>query len=113
MFCKQKEHGESRASPSKIKDALETYIGKLTNGIVEADISFAVNVMFRANATVEELGNLEESGHGMKFFPQAPVIDSTQRLDVGCCVRTKISALRVLRAQFILCKIFGWEILTV
>ena len=57
IFCKRKEHGESRASPSEIKGALEKYIGKLASGIVKADILFAVIFMFRANATVEELGN--------------------------------------------------------
>ena len=62
-FCKRKEHGESRASPSEIKGVLEKYIGKLANGIVEA------------NATIEDQGNVEESRHGVKIFPQAPVID--------------------------------------
>ena len=84
FFCKRKEHGELRASPREIKDALETYIGKLTNGIVEADISFAVNFMFRVNTAVEELGNLEESGHGVKVFPRAPVIDSETGHRVLC-----------------------------
>ena len=62
FFCKQREHGESRASLSEIKSALEKYIGKLANGIVEANILFAVNVMFKTNTTIEDLGNLEESG---------------------------------------------------
>ena len=57
IFCKRKEHGESRVSPSEIRGALEKYIGKLASGIVKADILFAVIFMFRANATVEELGN--------------------------------------------------------
>ena len=69
FFCKRKEHGESRASPSEIKSALEKYIGKLANGIVKANILFAVNFMLKANATIEDLGNLEESEHGVKIFP--------------------------------------------
>ena len=36
FFCKRKEHGESIASPSEIKGALEKYIGKLASEIVEA-----------------------------------------------------------------------------
>ena len=40
--------------------------------------------MFRANATVEELVKLEESGHGGKVFPQAPVIDSETGHRVLC-----------------------------
>ena len=38
FFCKCKEHGDSRSSPSEIKSALEMYIGKLANGIAEAII---------------------------------------------------------------------------
>ena len=60
------------------------YIGKLANRIVEANILFAVNFMFNANSTIEELGNLEESGHGVKIFPQAPVIDSETAHRVIC-----------------------------
>ena len=74
--CRRKEHGDTRASPSEIKDALESYIGKLANGIVEANILFAVNFMFKGNSTIEERRNLEESGHAVKMFPQTPVIDS-------------------------------------
>ena len=84
FFCKRKEHGESRASPSEIKGVLEKYIGKLANGIVEANISFAVNFMFKANATIEDLGNVEESGNGVKISPQAPVIDSETGHRVQC-----------------------------
>ena len=32
--------------------------------------------MNQANATMEDLENSEGSGHGLKIFPQAPVIDS-------------------------------------
>ena len=58
FFCKPKEHADTRASPSEIKDALEGYIGKLANGIVAANILFAVNFMFKANTTIEEKRNL-------------------------------------------------------
>ena len=75
---------ERRASPSEIKGALEKYIGKLANGIAEANILAAVNFMFKANATIEDLGNLEKSGRGVKFFPQAPVIDSETGHRVLC-----------------------------
>ena len=81
FFCKQKEHGEWKAS--EIKSALEKYIGKLANAIVEANILFAVNFMFKGNA-IEYLGNLEESGHRVKTFPQAPVIDSETGHRVLC-----------------------------
>ena len=84
FFCKRKEHGESEPSPSEIKGALEKYIGKLANVIVEATISFAVNFMIKTNVTIEDLGNVEESGHGVKFFPQAPVIDSETGHRVLC-----------------------------
>ena len=47
FFCKVKEHGDTRGSSSEIKNALESYIGKLGNGIVEANILFAVNFMFK------------------------------------------------------------------
>ena len=55
---------------------MESYIGKLANGIVEANILFAVNFMFKGNSTIEERRNLEESGHAVKMFPQTPVIES-------------------------------------
>ena len=76
FFCKRKEHGDSRASPIEIKDALETYMCRLAYGIVEANILAAVNSMFNANSTIEERRNLDDSGHAVKLFPQAPVIDS-------------------------------------
>ena len=44
-----------RSAPSELKGALEKYIGKLASGIVEANILFAVNFMFKANATMEDL----------------------------------------------------------
>ena len=78
FFCKHKEHGDTRGPPSEIKDALEGYIGKLANGIVKANILFALNFMLKANATIEEKSILEESGHAVKVFPQL-----TQRLDTG------------------------------
>ena len=84
FFCKWKEHGESRASPSEIKDALESYIGRLEKRIVEANILVAVNFMFKANSTIEERRNLEEYGHAVKMFPQTPVIDSETGYRVMC-----------------------------
>ena len=84
FFCKWKEHGESRASPSEIKDALESYIARLANGIVEANILMAVNFKFKANSTIEERRNFEESGHVENIFPQAPVIDSETGYRVMC-----------------------------
>ena len=54
-------------------------VSYIANGIAEANIWFAVNFMFKANATIENLGNVEESGHGVKIFHQAPVVDS----DIG------------------------------
>ena len=47
FFCKRKEYGESRATPSELKIALEKYIGKLARGIAEANILFAVNFMLQ------------------------------------------------------------------
>ena len=40
--------------------------------------------MFKAKTTIEDLGNLEELGHGVKIFPLAPVIDSDTRHRVRC-----------------------------
>ena len=76
FFCKRKEHGEFRASPNEIKEALDDYIGKLDSGIVEANILMEVNFMFKAYSTKEERRNLSETGYAVKVFPQAPVIDS-------------------------------------
>ena len=61
FFCKRKEHGDSRASPSEIKDALETYIGKLANRIVEANILVAVNFMFKVHSKVHYNKRVEKS----------------------------------------------------
>ena len=84
FFCRQTEHGDLRASPSEIKSALEMYIGKFANGIAEANILLALNFMFKAHSTIEEQGNLDESGHGVKNFPQAPAIDSETGHRVLC-----------------------------
>ena len=71
-------------SPSEIKNALESYFGKLANRIVEANILFAVNFMFKANATVEEQRNTEKIGCAVRVFPQAPVIDSETGYRIRC-----------------------------
>ena len=83
-FSFVKEHGDCRAPPSELKSALEKYIGKLATGITESNIQFAVNFMNQANATMDDLEKLEESGHGIKIFPQARVIDSETGYRVLC-----------------------------
>ena len=80
FFCKIKEHGDTRGSPSEIKESLESYIGKLING----NILFAVNFMFKANATIEEQRNLEKTGCAVTLFPQASVIDSETGYRIRC-----------------------------
>ena len=40
--------------------------------------------MFKVNTTLEDMENSEGSGHGVKFFPQAPIIDSETGHRVLC-----------------------------
>ena len=49
FFCKRKEHGDSRAPLSDLKNALEKYIGKLGATIVDSNIQVAVNFMYQNN----------------------------------------------------------------
>ena len=49
FFCKQKEHGDSRAPLSDLENALEKYIGKLGATIVDSNIQVAVNFMYQNN----------------------------------------------------------------
>ena len=89
MFCKQEEHGDSRASLAELKNALENYIGKLDTTIVDSNNQLAVNFIYQTKTT--------HSSHGIKIFPPAPAIDS----ETGYHEKKKISALRALRAQYI------------
>ena len=51
-FCKRKEHGESRAPLSELKNSLEKYIGKLGITIANLNIQFAVNFMYQTNIII-------------------------------------------------------------
>ena len=94
FFCKIKEHRDTRGSLSEMKNA---YIGKLANGIVEANTLVAVNFMFKANATIEEQRNTEKIGCAARLFPQAPVIDSETGYRISC--ESEIFVLRALKVQ--------------
>ena len=76
FFCKRKEQGDSRAPLIELKSALEKYIGKLGSGIANSNIQFAVNFRYQTNAKLDGPKKSAESGHGIKIFPPAPVIDS-------------------------------------
>ena len=78
-------------------NALESYIGKLTNDIVKANILFAVNFMFKANAKIEEHWNTEKIGCAVRLFPQTPVIDSETGYRIRC--ESEIFVLRALKVQ--------------
>ena len=75
-FCKRKEHGESRAPLSELKNSLEKYIGKLGTAIAVSNIQFAVNFMYQANIRIDGPEKSTEFIHGMKIFPPGPAIDS-------------------------------------
>ena len=47
FFCKQKEHGDSRAPLPDLKRELEKYILKLGTAVVDTKIQFATNFMFQ------------------------------------------------------------------
>ena len=84
FFCQRKDHGDSRAPPSELKSTLGKYIGKLGTGIADSNIQFAMNFMYQTNVIMEGPEKSVESGHGMKIFPPAPVIDSETGPRVLC-----------------------------
>ena len=47
FFCKQKQHGDSRAQLIDLRKELEKYIGKLGSTVVDSKIQYSVNFMFR------------------------------------------------------------------
>ena len=47
FFCKQKQHGDSRAQLSDLRKGLEKYIGKLGSTVVDSKIQFSFNYMFQ------------------------------------------------------------------
>ena len=94
-FFFAKSHGDTRGSPSEIKNVLESYISKLANGIVEGNILFAVNFMFKTNTTVEEQRNVEKIGCTVRLFPQAPVIDSETGYRIRC--ESPVYLMQILR----------------
>ena len=71
FFCKQKEHGESRALLVELKTELEKYLGKLGTTIVDSKIQFPVNFMFQPPDIKESSQGVMESSHGAKIFPPA------------------------------------------
>ena len=72
-------------------NALESYIGKLANDIVKA------NILFKANAKIEEQWNTEKIGCAVRLFPQTPVIDSETGYRISC--ESEIFVLRALKVQ--------------
>ena len=84
FFCKQKQHGDSRAPLAKLKKELEKYIGKLGTTIVDSKIQIAVNFMFQTTNMKGGSGSLLESSHGAKILPQAPTFNSETGLQVVC-----------------------------
>ena len=46
FFCKQKQHGDSRAQLTHLRKELEKYIGKLGSTVVDSKIQFSVNIVF-------------------------------------------------------------------
>ena len=84
FFCKQKEHGDSRAPLTEMKSALEKYIGKLGTAIADSNIQLDVNFMYQTNIIMDAPKKSMDSSHGMKIFPLAPAIDSETGHEVLC-----------------------------
>ena len=51
LYCRRKEHAETRAPLSDIKANLEKYLGKLGTTIVDSGIIYAVNLMYQIRST--------------------------------------------------------------
>ena len=83
FFCKQKQHGDSRAPLPDLKKELERYIGKLGTIIVDSKIQFTENFMFQ-NTTRAGSESFYESIHGVGILPPAPTFDSKIGVQIFC-----------------------------
>ena len=78
FFCKQKQHGDSRAQLSDIRKELEKYIGKIESTIMDSKIQLSVNVIFRRNRKNKKrrIARWRNSNLDVGILPPAPAYDS-------------------------------------
>ena len=83
FFCKQKQHGDSRALLADLNKELENYIGKLGTTIVDSKkIQFPENFMFQ-NAIRAGSESFCESVNGARIPPSAHTFDSKMGVQVS------------------------------
>ena len=84
LYCKKREHGQTRAPFSEIKANLEKYLGKLGTAIVDSSIIYAVNFMYQIHSLEPVTANAADGSHEMNLKVPAPTIDSETGERVKC-----------------------------
>ena len=82
FFCKQKQHGNSKAQLTDLWKELEKYIGKLGSTVVDSKIQFSVNFMFRKAKKVKST-NCIDSGLDTGTLSPAPTLDSKTGAEIS------------------------------
>ena len=82
FFCKQKQHGDSRAPLAELKKELENYIGKLGTTVVDSKIQFSANFIL-SYFTRAGSGSSNEPISRARNLPPAPTFDPDTRVQVS------------------------------
>ena len=75
LFCKQKNHADSRASPADIRKELEKYIGGLEPKILDSKIKVSVNMVVKKNKKNKRRRDTtwRSIGNSLSYLPLAPI----------------------------------------
>ena len=90
LFCRKKEHANSRVAFSIIKKDLETYIGKFGTSVVDSSIKFAVNYTYQVHSMIPSSANALACSKDVSKLGPAPTIDS----ETG--MRIKVSSANIV-----------------
>ena len=90
LFCKNKDHVNSRPAFSILKKEMEKYIGKFGTAIVDSSIKFAVNYTFQANSVVPNSVNMTDWNQEILNSNPAPTINSETGIRVPTNSKTII-----------------------
>ena len=75
FFCKQKQHGDSRAELSVLRKELKKYIEMLGSTVVDSKIQFSVNYMFQKIKKIQKTKNTKSTQDKVSLLP-ATTFDS-------------------------------------